>query len=139
MSIYQEAIHVIIHLSYGFLCGFFYLLINHNKKTIIKDISFSICYILLYLFILDRYLIITHPYLICISLLYFFLTLSFKRLFNKQFIAIYYLLNSINKFLLYIIYPEIFKLIKIKLIQYHIKRKENKLHPYLKKSNWELF
>lgn len=129
---------VIVNLSYGFLAGFFFLVLNHQKRNILHDILFSFIYIYLYLKYVTK-LHEIHPYLIIILIIGFIISIIYKKHFKKRIYEFRYLFSLINKLFLYLITPPIYK----KLIKYikfkHQLRRLYKQKPYLKKGKWDLF
>lgn len=134
-----ELILMLLHAALGYLFGYIYLLESFKKKSIFKDSLFSLFYIILYLKLLDSFIIQTNYYLLIISLISFLLTLRLKNRLSKHFTRIYALFNFLLKLLKTIAIPRILIIAKNKHKINRQIRKKYKQYPWPKNSSWELF
>lgn len=138
MKTLNELLLILINFSYGFSIGFTYHLISYKRKTILKDILFSIFYIFLYIKLLNRLKSI-NLYLFLFILLGFIIFNANKKRFNKQVESFYSLVLIINKLFIKLVSPPIF----VNLVKYIKKKAQEykyfKQYPWLRKNKYELF
>ncbi len=133
----NEYLYILIHISFGYILSFLYKLISFKKRTIIKDILFSLGYIFVYIKFIGT-ICQANFYLILIMLVTFTLFMI-KFSYNKIIRPFYDLMFYIKKLSLYLLLPPIIKYIihiiknKFAMIKYY------KKYPYKKKSPYELF
>ena len=138
MKTLNELLLILINFAYGFSIGFIYHLISYKRKTLFKDITFSIFYIFLYIKLLNRLKKI-NIYLFLFILLGFIIFNANKKRFNKQVESFYSLVLIINKLFIKLVSPPIF----VNLVKYIKKKAQEykyfKQYPWLRKNKYELF
>ncbi len=129
--------YLLLHILFGYILSFFYKLLIFKKRTISKDILFTLIYIFIYVKYICS-ICIVNGYLIAILIISFIL-FSLKFNYIKILDPFYNLIFHIKKAIFYILTPPIVKhcaskiKAKIKLYRYY------KKYPHKKKSPLELF
>lgn len=133
----MEYLLIAVNIGFGYVIGFILRILRYPKPSIIKDILFSIFYIVFYIKLIDSFIIETNLYLLSFVLTGFLI--GYKYYYKKSISDFHLFFLWVRNKLFFLLKPPIILSLYYSINKRFKKHLEKKKHPYLKKSPYELF